>query len=442
MKPLHWTLDEVAEITGGSILGDPRTVITSVDTDSRAVTEGSLFVAIVGERFDGHRFAHGALTEGATAALVSEATTDLRPAVVVEDTLTALLALATSHRAALRGRVIAVTGSTGKTSTKDLLAGALADSHVSPRSYNNEVGVPLTVLSAPTDAPYVVVEVGSRGVGHIDLLMPAVRPDVAVITNLGVVHLETFGTEDRLADAKWELAAAVGPHGTIVLPDNEPRLRRPTQAKVITFGSNGTVSISEISADDDGCPSFGITYDSATYRVTLSMSGRHQAYNAAAAFAAAVAAGATAEDVVTGLGTASGSAWRMEIHHGTFTVVNDAYNANPDSMRSAIETVADMSGRHLAIVGEMAELGTVAVAEHRMIGQLLKDRNYEGVIVVGDEPGIAQTYGDRAVRVTDTDEAVRQALALIRPGDVVLVKASRSIGLDRVATQLIEAATS
>lgn len=441
MTTLHWTLEDVARITGGAIIGNPRLVVTSVDTDSRSVTAGSLFVAVIGEHFDGHRFAEAALLAGAHAALVSQSPTGLSAAVVVDDTLAALLALTAAHRRLLRGKVIAVTGSTGKTSTKDLLAGALDGSHVSPRSYNNEIGVPLTILSAPQDAPYVVVEVGSRGVGHIEHLMPAVRPDVAVITNLGVVHLETFGTEQRLADAKWELAAAVGRDGTVVVPEDEPRLRRPTEATVSTFGSTGTVSVKRITADDDGRATFDLGYRGITYPITLSMSGHHQPMNAAAAFAAAIAAGAPPMEVAVGLATATGSAWRMEIHRGTFTVVNDAYNANPDSMRSAIETVAAMSGRHVAILGGMAELGSVAVAEHEAIGQLLRARKYEGVIVVGEEPGIAEGYGSEAVCVVDTAGAVEVAKALIRPGDVVLVKASRSEGLETVALELIEVAT-
>lgn len=440
MLTLHWTLKDVARITGGVIVGDPQLVVTSIGTDSRAVAPGSLFVAIVGEIYDGHRFAAQALQAGAHAALVSEVPTDLSAAVVVDDTLAALLVLATAHRQRFTGTVIAVTGSTGKTSTKDLLAGALNGSHASPRSYNNEIGVPLTILSAPVDAPYVIVEVGSRGVGHIELLMPAVRPDIAVITNLGVVHLETFGTEERLADAKWELAAAVGPTGTVVIPEEEKRLQRPTSATVLTFGPLGDVSVASLRCDERGRPSFVLSYRGTSYPVTLAMSGRHQATNAAAAFAAAVAAGASPVDVVEGLSTASGSAWRMEIHRGTFTVVNDAYNANPDSMRSAIESVADMPGRHLAIVGAMAELGPVAVAEHEAVGQLLADRDYEGVIVVGEEPGIARAYGDAAVCVPDVTSALETAEALIRPGDVVLVKASRSGGLERIALALIEIA--
>lgn len=447
MNTIAWTLEEVAAITGGEVVGDTTAIVTSVGTDSRSVTDGSLFVAIRGEHFDGHEFAAMAIKEGAVGALVSAATFftgeaggEHVPAVVVENTLDALLALAEDHRNRFAGKVIAITGSTGKTSTKDLLAAVLPDGHASPRSFNNDIGVPITILGAPLDAPFMVVEVGSRGRGHIDHLMSAVRPDVAVITNLGVVHLETFGTMAALADAKWELAAAVGSAGHVVIPVDEPRLARDTDARVWTFGENGTVGFADVTVDACGLSSFTLVFDGDRYPVRLRMAGQHQVLNAAAAFAAAVAAGADPQEVAAGLELATGSPWRMEIHRGRFTVVNDTYNANPDSMRSAIETVTRMLGRRIAVVGYMAELGQVSAQEHSKIGQLLRERHYASVVIVGEEPGMAEAYGPSAVRVATVADAVEITLGLVRTGDVVLVKASRSVGLEQVAARLIEEA--
>ena len=447
MNTMAWTLDEVAAITGGEVVGDTTAIVTSVGTDSRSVIDGSLFVAILGEHFDGHEFAAMAIKEGAVGALVSAATFFTReaggehvPAVVVENTLGALLALAEDHRDRFAGKVIAITGSTGKTSTKDLLAAVLPHAHASPRSFNNNIGVPITILGAPLDAPFMIVEVGSRSRGHIDHLMSAVRPDVAVITNLGVVHLETFGTLAALADAKWELAAAVGSAGHVVIPVDEPRLARDTDARVWTFGENGTVGFADLTVDACGLSTFTLVFEGDRYPVRLRMAGQHQVLNAAAAFAAAVAAGADPQEVAAGLELATGSPWRMEIHRGRFTVVNDAYNANPDSMRSAIETVTRMPGRRIAVVGYMAELGQVAAQEHSKIGQLLRERHYESVVIVGEEPGMAEAYGPSAVRVDTVADAVEATLGLVRTGDVVLVKASRSVGLEHVAARLVEEA--
>ncbi|MCH8991192.1 MAG: UDP-N-acetylmuramoyl-tripeptide--D-alanyl-D-alanine ligase, partial [Acidobacteria bacterium] len=227
-RPLDWTLAKVAAATHGVVDGDASMRIHSVSTDSRSVTSGALFVAIKGEHHDGHDFVATAIAGGAVAGVVERGSAgDIMPRVEVENTTRALRDLAAARRSELDARVVAISGSTGKTSTKDLLAAALPGSFASPRSFNNEVGVPLTVLSAADDTETLVVEVGSRGLGHIRWLAPVVLPDIAIITNLGVVHLETFGTRDALADGKFELVESLVEGGVAVLPDDEPRLVRP-----------------------------------------------------------------------------------------------------------------------------------------------------------------------------------------------------------------------
>jgi len=405
-----------------------------------------LFVAVRGERFDGHDFVVDALARGAAGAVVGGSPRpEWSPAVFVDDTQAALRDLAAARRRELDAPVVAVTGSTGKTSTKDLLGSALPESWASPRSYNNEIGVPLTLLSAPSDSRFLVVEVGSRGAGHIAWLMPAVLPDVAVVTNLGLVHLETFGTEEQLAAAKWELVEALGAGGTAVVPSNDFRLHRSHRGRTVTFGeaalSGATiadVSVSGITIDDRGRPTFTISCEAGERRVRLQLSGRHQALNAAAAVAAGRAVDVELDMLVAGLEAATGSPWRMEIHSGPVTVVNDSYNANPDSVAAALETVAELPGRHVAVLGRMAELGPVAEQEHVRVGGLANRLGYAAVIVVGDDPGIARGAGRIARTVSTPDEAESVLRGFIRRGDVVLVKASRSVGLESLAATLIE----
>ncbi len=435
-------LTDLARRLGLEAFDDTGVPITGVTTDSRNVRQGDLFVAVSGENFDGNEFARSAIESGAAAAVTSDPGVVGIPRIVVADTLVTLRDLASLRRDELDVPVIAITGSTGKTSTKDLLAGALPGAWASPRSFNNEIGVPLTVLGTPENASYLVAEVGSRGRGHIEFLIPAVRPDVAVVTNLGVVHLETFGTTDGLADAKFELVEALRESGTAVLPTGEPRLRRPHKGETVLFGTETTsdVRVSDITVDDGGHAGFLLESPDGTARLKLRVAGAHQALNAAAAAAAGLAVGVDFQTVVGGITQATGSAWRMEIHCGRYTVVNDAYNANPDSMEAAMTTVAGMPGRHIAVLGTMAELGHLEAGEHARIGRLAADLGFIAVITVGDEPGIAAAAGPIGRNVPDKDTARRVVRGLADDGDVVLVKASRAIGLETLALQLAEEA--
>ena len=438
--PLSWVLGEVAAATSGRVDG-PDVTVTSISTDSRTLTPAALFVALSGDRFDGHDFAADAIANGAAGVLVATGrASSLVPRVTVVDPRTALRDLAVLRRSELSVPVVAVTGSTGKTSTKDILAHILPEAWASPASYNNEIGVPLTVLSTPRDARVLVVEVGSRGTGHIALLVPAIRPDVAVITNLGIAHFETFGSKDKLASAKRELVAGLGSGGVAVLPFDEPRLTGSYPGRTLTFGADvrADVSFSDLEVDRWGRPGFTMGFDGDTRPVDMAMAGAHQAYNATAAAAAAIAIGLDLDSIVAGLQRATGSEGRMEIHQGSVTVVNDAYNANPDSMAAALRTVATMPGRHVAVLGLMAELGEVAEREHVRIGELVRSLGFAAVIVVGDEPGIAVTAGRIARKVEDGDEALRVLEGFRRDGDVVLVKASHSVGLEALAMRLVE----
>lgn len=440
--PLNWTLATVAAATGGIIDGEPTMPICSISTDSRNVVPGGVFVALRGANHDGHDHAADAVGVGAVAALVEHGThPSLVPRIDVEDTGEALRDLAAHRRNELNLPVVAVTGSTGKTSTKDLLAAAIPDAWASPRSYNNEVGVPLTVLSTPNDAATLVIEVGSRGIGHIRWLMPAILPSVGIITNLGLVHLETFGSRDAIADGKWELIEGLSAGGTAVLPDDEPRLLRAHPGPTVTFGmtSNASVRVSDLTTDEQGRPSFVLHSEGRSFSLSLRMSGSHNAVNAAAALAASTAIGVAPEEAIAGMATAVGSAWRMEIRDGRYTVVNDSYNANPTSMAAALRTAASMPGRCFAVLGEMAELGDMTDEEHERLGRLATDLGIENVVTVGPDHGLAAAAGGHNVK--DSGDALDWIRERVRDGDVVLVKASRSVGLDELADQLTEEAS-
>jgi UDP-N-acetylmuramoyl-tripeptide--D-alanyl-D-alanine ligase len=439
---LGWTLADVATRLAGTLIGSGSAQVASVGIDSRDIAQGALFVAIQGEVFDGHAYAADAFARGASAVVVErDRCGDVGIRIEVDDTLEALRELATMRRDELDIPVIAITGSTGKTSTKDLLAAGIEGSWASPRSFNNEVGVPLTVLATPDDASALIVEVGSRGLGHIRWLASLIRPDIAVVTNLGVVHLETFGTPMRLADAKFELIESLGEGGTAIVPSDERRLHRPIVQRQITFGpSPADVAVEAAGIDPEGLSTFEIHALGRAYEGTLAMAGIHHGYNAAAAIAVAVALDLDIAAFVGRMSVATGSDWRMDVHPGTFTVVNDAYNANPQSVASALETVAAMPGRSIAVLGPMAELGPVCESEHMRMGELARDLGFDTLVVVGPDHGYVLGAQGISVHATDIEEAHDTLTAILRPGDTVLIKASRSAGLERLATDLVEVA--
>ncbi|GMQ93473.1 MAG: UDP-N-acetylmuramoyl-tripeptide--D-alanyl-D-alanine ligase [Acidimicrobiia bacterium] len=440
---LHWTLGDIARSLGGVLVGDPSVSITAVTTDSRSVPTDALFIAISGERFNGHDFAASAIAEGAAAVVVeSGQCRDLTPRIEVEGTIEALRALAVERRTELTMPVVGITGSTGKTTTKDLVAAGITGAWASPRSYNNEIGVPLTVLSTPADAAALIVEVGSRGAGDIRWLASAIRPDVAVITNLGVVHLETFGSESGLADAKFELIEALSLSGTAVIPSDEPRLHRSIEQRTITFGTSpADVVVSRSGVNRDGAAIYELLVAADTYSGTLAMAGSRQAFNVAAAVGVAMALGSSIESFLAGIQTVSGSPWRMDVHPGLYTVVNDAYNANPQSVAAALHTVAAMPGRSIAALGPMAELGGVCESQHRAMGALAASLGFAKVVVVGPDHGYALGAPRLVTHATDIHAARDTLTDILEPGDVVLVKASRSAGLERLALAIIKEAT-
>jgi UDP-N-acetylmuramoyl-tripeptide--D-alanyl-D-alanine ligase len=455
------TLREVADVVGGSVEppGAAEVVVTApASVDSRRVAPGGLFVAAVGEHVDGHDYVGSALAAGAAGSLVTREVDG--PQVVVPDVVAALgrLARAVVDRLVLDGGlvVVALTGSSGKTSTKDLLAQVLASSAstVAPEgSFNNELGVPLTALVADETTRFLVLEMGSRGIGHIADLTRMAPPEIGLVLNVGAAHAGEFGGRSMTARAKSELvqalpSAAAG--GVAVLnADDElvAAMADVTSARVVTFGRSpgADVRAQDVSLDADGRPSFVLTSGAAaSAAVTLRVHGAHQVSNALGVAAVALALGLPLDDVAAALSAAEArSRWRMQVTHRAdgVIVVNDAYNANPDSMRAGLEALVAMgrsgAGRTWAVLGEMLELGAASDAEHAEIGRLTRKLGVDRLVVVGEAArgihagavaGGAQD-GEDSVIVADSVAAQSLLRDALRPGDLVLFKSSRDAGL-------------
>jgi UDP-N-acetylmuramoyl-tripeptide--D-alanyl-D-alanine ligase len=424
----------VAAATDGKLVG-PDVEIEGAAIDSRLVRAGNLFVALRAGR-DGHDFVGAAFEAGAAACLVAH-DVGREPAIVVPDTALALTALATAARDRLPDRVIGITGSVGKTSTKDLLAAALARRYrvsASPKSFNNELGVPLTVLDTPGDAEAVVVEMGARGVGHVAALCAVARPTVGVVTTVGISHAEFFGTLDDVVSAKGELVEALPAEGTAVLNADVERvagMASRTVARVLTFGLDaGDVRAEDVVLDDSLRPGFWLRSPWGSLHMRLEVRGHHQVANALAAAAAALACDTPLDDVAAGLAGATLSPWRMQLEVAVSgaLILNDSYNANPLSAEAALRALAGLpAGRRTALLGVMAELGDVSQAEHARIGALARQLGIRVIAVAAPDYG-----GEQA---TDAEDALDR-LGPIGPGDAVLVKGSRAAGLETAADTL------
>ncbi|WP_075661986.1 UDP-N-acetylmuramoyl-tripeptide--D-alanyl-D-alanine ligase [Streptomyces acidiscabies] len=439
-------LGEIAAVVGGTAVGD-STVTAPAVLDSRQAQPGSLFVAFAGEHVDGHEYAVQAGRNGAVAVLGSKPTP--LPTVVVEDVRAALQALAAHVVARLRDglTVIGVTGSQGKTTTKDLLAAVLsstAPTTATTGSLNNELGVPLTMLRAGAATRFLVLEMGARHLGDIADLTRLVAPDIAVVLNVGQAHLGEFGSRRAIAETKGELVRGLAPGGTAVLNADDPRvaaMRALTDGPVLTFGRarHADVRVLDLTLDRLGRPSFTLRTADASAPVALPFVGAHQALDAAAAVAAGLAAGVPLDVAAAALPSASLSKWRMELRPltGGTTLLDDSYNANPDSVRAALDALAAIEGtRRIAVLGEMLELGETSEAEHHAVGEYAATRA-DMVITIGEAArAIAAGAGERAVALAGNDTAVDWLRAHLTDGDVVLVKASRGARLDEVAAAL------
>ena len=451
-RMMHWSPEAIASCTGGTLRAGAacdeagRPLLTGVSIDSRSLQAGALFVGVKGER-DGHDFIGSALQAGAGGLLVEEGRISppgvTIPVIEVRDTATALLEVGGAARGRLHGPVVGITGSVGKTSTKDMAAAALTAqlrTVASEKSFNNELGVPLTLANAPEAAQVAVIEMGSRGPGHIAGLCRVARPTIGVVTAVAAAHTELLGSLEQVADAKAELVEALPPGGTAVLNADDGRvaaMASRTRAHILTYSAlsppspGADIGAEGIALDDVLRPSFTARTPWGSVPVRLEARGAHQVGNALAALAVALRCGVEPDAAAAALSRAALSPWRMELRRidsGVF-VLNDAYNANPASMAAALRALSELpASRRLAVLGVMAELGESSGEQHRAITEMARNLGVE-LIAFGTE-----AYG--VAPVADIDEALDR-LGPLRSGDAVLVKASRVAGLERLAARLV-----
>lgn len=456
------TLAEVAMAVHGRLdaASGEEPVTGTVEFDSRQIGPGGLFVALAGERTDGHDFADAAHAAGAAGVLASRPVGV--PSVLVADVLTALSRLA-GHlaRRLPNTTIIGLTGSSGKTTTKDLLASVLSANAPSgsgvvapPGSFNNELGHPWTVLRADETTRYLVLELAARGLGHIAAQCAVAPPRIGLVLNVGSAHLGEFGSADAIAVAKGELVESLptaADGGVAVLNADDPQVAAMagrTAARVVTFGrgADAQVRAQEVTLDGQGRASFQLVTPQGSAPVRLNVIGEHQVYNALAVAAATLEVGLTPDQVASALTDArNASRWRMEVTDRSdgVTVINDAYNANPESMRAALSALSAIGGparRRWAVLGPMAELGSTSEAAHAEVGAFADSLGVQQLVSVGTagyQAGYQSGAGKDSMLVPDVAAAIDLLRARLRPDDVVLVKASRSAGLERVAAGLL-----
>lgn len=465
---LRATVDTIVSVTGGQlVLGEAGIVVNGLAIDSREASPGCAFVALPGERVDGHDFVRDALDAGARLVVVTRAREDVAAAigmasergvavVRVADAVAAVQALAAWHRTRLHCPVIGVTGSTGKTTTKDFLRAVLGTSMkvVSTEgNRNNELGVPLTVLNAGSDTDALVVEMGMRGLGQIAALATVARPTVGLVTNVGQTHIEVLGTQDAITTAKGELVASIPVDGAVFLNGDDAftaSLLPLAAAPVTLYGLDEGCSVraENITLDDESKAMFTLQAPAGSIEVALPVPGRHNVYNALAAAAVGLRLGVTLDEVVQGLENATLSAMRMQIFTtaGGITVINDAYNASPASMRAAVDTLAAVKvpGKRIAVLGDMAELGSLSELAHFRLGEDVGRAGLEVLVTVGEraariaEGAKAQGMNAQMVRpCSATAEASEVLDDVLEEGDAVLVKASRVMGLEVVVEGIV-----
>jgi UDP-N-acetylmuramoyl-tripeptide--D-alanyl-D-alanine ligase len=449
-----WTSDEIAQATGGTV--SAAFEVTGVTFDSREVGAGDLFVAMPGTVHDGHKFVDQAFAAGAAGAIVSQPVAG--PHVLVEDTAAALEALGRASRERSRATVIGVTGSVGKTSTKEALFAAFdrckpGKVHRSVKSYNNHTGVPLSLARMPRDAEVAVLEMGMNNSGEIAALTRQVRPHVAVITAIAAAHIENLGSEEAIADAKSEIFAGLEPDGVAIIPNDTPHRDRLVKAarrhaeRIITFGS-GDADIHAMHAvrSEDGGSLISAVLLERELTFTIAQRGDHWVSNSLAVLAAVEAVGG--DVAVAGLALADmaglkgrGARHKLPIAGGELLLIDESYNANPASMAATLKSLGSEQNveRRIAVLGPMRELGEHSDALHAGLAPAVLDAKVDRVILISDDmrPLAEQLVGKVGVDLVDSvDEATAALQSMLRPGDAVLVKASNSIGLAKLVQRV------
>ena len=449
MNPLP--ISQIVEFAGAALSsGNGRVTVDKINTDSRTLKRGELFVALRGENFDGHNFVESAARAGAAGAIVDSNWNGNVPEnfalIRAKDTLQAYQKLAGNYRKSLALHVIAITGSNGKTSTKDFTAAVLGRRlrvTKTEGNFNNHVGLPRTILEATSQDQVAVWEIGMNHPGEVAALAKLAAPDVAIITNIGVAHIEFMGSRERIAEEKGALAEAVGAQGTVILNADDPftnDIAARTRAKMILAGTiAGTIRANEISQSDSGTD-FTMLEGAHRCRAHLPVPGLHMVQNALLAVAAGRIFGLSLEDCADGLVAAPLTKARLQIReiHGV-RFIDDSYNANPDSMKAALRTLVelDADGKRIAVLGEMRELGSASELAHREVGETAATFRIDQLITIGDMAEViargARAGGlEKTAAVRSTREAAELLGEIAEPGDLILVKGSRSARTEQV----------
>ena len=452
---MNLTIAEILQAAQGTLIqGNPNTVITQVSTDSRTLKEGDLFVALVGEKFDGHNFLEGVCQQGAIGAVVSKPVAEfsqLAPPIIVQvnDTLIALGDIANCHRRKFDLPIIAITGSNGKTTTKDITTSVLAERFSvfkSEKSYNNQIGIPSRLMQLSDADEIAVLEIGTSWPGEIERLSQITAPTVGVITNIGPAHLELLGSIEGVAEEKGALLTHVE-HAILNADDPmTPRLAGHVCGQITTFGwqNDADIAAGEIEIDSFGKPAFTLTISgNEVERVHLPCLGKHNIYNALAAASVGLWAGLTPTEICAGLERFVPADMRMQpIVHNDLRIINDAYNSNPESLKSALAFLSDIeiAGKRIAILGDMLELGEHSYMLHLKTGEAIPT-NIDVLCTVGPHSrAIAEGAAGIVESIISCDTPKQAAQELTRyaqPGDAVLIKGSRGIKLEQVLEELI-----
>jgi UDP-N-acetylmuramoyl-tripeptide--D-alanyl-D-alanine ligase len=442
-------LSTIAKVINGKRLGE-SVEVQSVGTDSRAIVNDQLFVAIKGENFDGNTYAVDAIKQGAAAVLVSDAHTTASPAIVVEDTRLALGQLAQYWRNQFALPLIAITGSNGKTTTKEMLTAILSTAtkdaqkvHATVGNLNNDIGLPLTLLNLRKEHTYAVLEMGMNHLGEIDYLTRIAQPTVALINNAGTAHIGELGSRDNIAKAKGEIFNGLSADGVAVLNVDDAFFAYwqslNTGKKIVTFGLNNAADITAVYQEIDGLSHMQLTTPNGAINFNLNVSGKHNISNALAASAAAFALGVSNQDIADGLQNMQAVHSRLQRKPGLSDalLIDDTYNANPDSMKAAIDVLTAMGTQSIFVMGDMGELGTEAAKMHAQIGLYAKQKGVAKLLAFGElSANAASSFGDGAQHYLVLEDVIAQAKRLMQKNVTVLVKGSRFMKMERVVNAL------
>lgn len=442
-------LSQAAQIVNGKLCGQD-TEYHTVSIDGRDIAQGDLYIALIGANYDGHDFIEQAANSGAVAAIVSHEVSASIPTILVADTKTALAELASAHRQQFAAKVISVTGSCGKTTTRALMHSVFAQAgkaQASIKSYNNDIGVPLTLLSIDNDANYAVVEMGANHAGEIANLTHIAQPDVAIITNAGAAHLEGFGDLDGVACAKGEIYQGLSSDGIAIVnaDDNYAGFWRNLigSRKIISFALKNTADITakDVEFDEQGCASFELHTPNGAMNVTLQLIGAHNVMNALAAAAAGYALGLSNNQIQAGLQLANAEQRRLNEKVGIegVVVIDDSYNANPSSVTAAMQVLARRDGTKILVLGDMLELGPHSQQMHADLGDTAKQLGLDYLYCYGkDTKYTAQQFGKHGRYFESQDELLNELKPYLAAGVTLLVKGSSGMNMNRIVEVLTQ----